>query len=155
MIKKDIINTDGQKTLNGYATLDQLMVYFVLLAFYLGIITIMESLLQLFRDWKNATGKSRGSLYRHSTSSCHQQCLQQAVALIFMVEGRSKSMKSHLVKSYDQQIEKKNTKALLSFNHVKDSMVHLQCVDIFLVCQLDCRHYIQKQNISHTVEIMP
>ena len=66
-----------------------------------------------FRDWKNATGKSQGSLYRHSTSSCHQQCLQQAVALISMVEGRSKSIKSHLIKSYDQQIEK-NTKALLS-----------------------------------------
>ena len=66
-----------------------------------------------FRDWKNATGKSRGALYRHSSSFCHQQCIQQAAALIAVVEKKTPSIKSHLVKTYDQQVQR-NTRALIS-----------------------------------------
>lgn len=66
-----------------------------------------------FRDWKNATGKSRGALRHHATSFCHQQCIQQAAALIAVVEKKTPSIKSHLVKTYDQLVER-NTQALIS-----------------------------------------
>lgn len=66
-----------------------------------------------FRDWKNAVGKTRGALRRHSMSACHRQCIQQAAALIAVVEKKSPSIKSRLVTSYDLQVER-NTKALVS-----------------------------------------
>ncbi len=66
-----------------------------------------------FCDWKNATGISRGALHRHAVSRCHQQCIQQAVALISVVEMKNPSIKSQLVKTYDQLVER-NTKALIS-----------------------------------------
>ena len=63
-----------------------------------------------FRDWKNATGKSRGALYRHSSSCGHLQCNEQAVTFLAVTDKKTLSIKSQLSASYDKQ----NTGALLS-----------------------------------------
>ena len=66
-----------------------------------------------FKDWKNATGTSRGTLCRHSSSPCHLRCKEQAVTFIAVMERRRPSVKSHLSDAYSKQVEQ-NTKALLS-----------------------------------------
>ena len=60
-----------------------------------------------FQDWTNATGIFCGALYHHSLSFSRQQCNQQAVALIAVIEKKVPSIKSQLVKAYDQQMENK------------------------------------------------
>ena len=66
-----------------------------------------------FRNWKNATGASRGALNRHSTATTHQQCVEQAAGFKGVVEKRAHSIKSQLSEAYDQQVQA-NRAALLS-----------------------------------------
>ena len=66
-----------------------------------------------FRNWKNATGASRGALNRHSASHSHQQCTEQAASFITIMEKKASSIKSQLSEVYDKQVQE-NTTALLS-----------------------------------------
>ena len=66
-----------------------------------------------FRNWKNATGASRGALNRHSTATTHQQCVEQAAGFKGVVEKRAHSIKSQLSEAYDQQVQA-NRAALLA-----------------------------------------
>lgn len=66
-----------------------------------------------FRNWKNATGTSRGALNRHSLSQTHQECVEQAASFIAVMEKNQQSIKSQLSAAYDNQVQL-NTRALLS-----------------------------------------
>ena len=51
-----------------------------------------------FRNWKNATGASRGALNRHSASHTHQQCVELAAGFRGVVEKEQIPSSLSLVK---------------------------------------------------------
>jgi hypothetical protein len=67
-----------------------------------------------FKDWKNAVGKKRGTLDRHSVTQLHQSCNNQASTFIAVMENRQKFVKTQLsvILLYSTQVEQ-NAKALL------------------------------------------
>lgn len=50
-----------------------------------------------FRDWKNATGVSRGALSHHSLSRCHIMCNEQALTFLSVMDKRTPSVKSRRI----------------------------------------------------------
>ena len=66
-----------------------------------------------FRDWKNATGSSRGCLNRHNSFCKSHQCAEQAVSFIAVMEKRRMSIRSQLSADYDKQVQE-NAKALMA-----------------------------------------
>ena len=62
-----------------------------------------------FRNWKNATGASRGALNRHSASHTHQQCVEQAASFKAVMEKKADSIKFQLSEAYDKQVQDTTT----------------------------------------------
>lgn len=58
-----------------------------------------------FCNWKDATGATRGSLNRHSSSHTHQQCVEQAASFRGVIEKKADSIKSQLSVAYDKQVQ--------------------------------------------------
>ena len=64
-----------------------------------------------FRNWKNATGTSRGSLNSHALSQSHRQYMEQAASFLAIMNKAQKSLRSQLSQAYDNQVQL-NTRAL-------------------------------------------
>ena len=98
-----------------------------------------------FRDWKNATGVSRGALNRHSASHTHQYCVEQAAGFMGVVEKSAISIKSHLSEAYGKQVQA-NTAALLA---IVDSILFLIKQGLGLRVAIGTKLPRRKMEISH------
>ena len=112
--KSGAINHIVVSCFHGYGIPYQQMVHSVLHAFLFSKARINSEFVSTpFRDWKNATGASRGALNRHSASHTHQQCVKQAASFKAVMEKKADSIKSQLSEAYDKQVHA-NMTALLA-----------------------------------------
>lgn len=104
-----------------------------------------------FRNWKNATGTSRGSLNRHSASRSHKQCLEQAASFLAIMNKTQNSVRSQLSQAYDNQVQL-NTKALTV---IIDSMQFLVKQGLALRgCNWDKAAMSEDGNFTSLLELM-